>query len=138
MFAVDSERQVTDTTTLALRIKRRFEQQAVSDFPTDDIGKLTRDYPKERSRFHGIIDLYLSGVAGYACGADRLNCRSVGELRAANQFLSKSFFEKYAEFAHYQSKITPDEMPDLFGEMETAELNRRDLLQEVKRLLPPG
>jgi hypothetical protein len=79
--------------------------------------------------------MFLSGIAGYASSANRLKRRSVEELWAAREFLLQPFFEKYTEYGPYRTKITPQETPALFAEMEAAELNRVDLLDEVERLL---
>lgn len=115
----------------------RSEGRQHSRFPTAGINRLTSDVD-ERSLLHGRIEMYLSGVAGYASSADRLSRRSQGELEVARQFLSRPIFEKHQEYAHYRSKITEHETPDLFWELEIAELNRSDLLQEVERLLKPS
>lgn len=122
---------------LAQRIMERSEGRLHSRFPTADINKLTSD-ADERGRLHGRIEMYLSGIAGYAASADRLSRRSQDELEMARQFLSRPFFEKHQEYADYRSKITEHETPDLFWELRTAELNRDDLLQEVERLLKPN
>jgi hypothetical protein len=116
------------------RILERYEARPRSRFPTKDINKLTTD-PDERGRLHGRIDVYLSGIAGYASGAARLNRRPASELQAASKFLSQSFFEKYPEYALFRGRITEQETPDLFAQLEAAELNRADLLQEVEHLV---
>ena len=121
---------------LAQRIQERSEGRRHSRFPTADINKLTSN-DDERNRLHGSLEMYLSGIAGYASGADRLSRRSQSELEAARLFLSRPFFEKHQEYAHYRSKVTEHETPDLFWELQIAELNRNDLLQEVERLLKP-
>ena len=118
------------------RIMERSEGRLHSRFPTADINRLTSD-ADERGRLHGRIEIYLNGIAGYASNADRLSRRSQGELEVARQFLSRPFFEKYQEYGHYRSKITEHETPDLYWELQVAELNRNDLLQEVERLLKP-
>jgi hypothetical protein len=54
-----------------------------------------------------------------------------GNAPSCSQFLSRSFFEKHQEYTDYRSKITEHGTPGLFLELEIAELNRVDLLQEV-------
>ena len=119
---------------LAQRILERSERRRHSRFPTADINKLTSN-DDERNRLHGSLEMYLSGIAGYASGADRLTRRPQAELETGRQFLSRSFFDKHQEYARYRAKITERETPDLFGDLEIAELNRIDLLQEIERLL---
>jgi len=116
----------------------RYGAQLRSAFPTADINKLISDDGKARSLLHLRIELYLSGIAGYASSADRLWRRPEQDLRAARQFLAQPFFDKYPEYAPLRAKITPQHTPALFLEMEAAELNRIDLLEEVERLVERG
>ena len=74
-------------------------------------------------------------IAGYASSADRLKRRPEQDLRTARQFLSQPFFDRYPDYAPLRAKITPQGAPTLFLEMEAAELNRLDLLEEIERLL---
>ena len=132
-----SERHLMeDSTSPVQKILSRYEARPRSGFPTADINSLTSD-PDVRSRLHGRIELYLSGIAGYASGADRLSRRSQPELQAARQFLSQSFFDRYEEYAVFRERITEQETPSLFTRLQTAELDRLDLLKEVDRLLQP-
>ena len=117
------------------KVKARFQERIRTGFPTADIKKLTPGDDQALSLLHGRIEMYLSGIAGYASSADRLGRRPENDLQKARQFLSKPFFGRYKEYAALKSKITPSETPDLFSEMEAAEENRRDLFQEVERLL---
>ena len=119
---------------LARRVLERFESGRHSRFPTADINKLALD-PDHTSLLHGRVEMYLSGIAGYAASADRLNRRSRAELSKASRFLSQSFFEKYPDYADYRAKINGEATPELFRELEVAEQNRVDLIQEVDRLL---
>lgn len=130
-------RSTKSLSPLAQRILERSDGRRHSRFPTADINKLTSN-DDERNRLHGSLEMYLSGIAGYASGADRLSRRPRAELEAGRQFLSRSFFDKHKEYAHYRAKITEDQTPDLFQEMEIAELNRTDLLEEIGRVLMPG
>jgi hypothetical protein len=126
---------MTDQSSPARRIKDRYDVRVRAGFPTADIKKLIPDDAEAMSLLHGRIDLYLSGIAGYASSADRLGRRPEQDLRTARLFLSKTFFDKYQEYAPFKGRITSDETPALFREMEAAELNRIDLLEEVERLL---
>jgi hypothetical protein len=126
---------MNDQSSAARRILERWRTRLRSPFPTADINKLIPDDVEARGLLHGRIDIYLSGIAGYASSADSLMRRPDKELRAARQFLSQAFFDKYPEYAPLRAKITPHDVPALFLKMEAAELNRLDLLDEVERLL---
>jgi hypothetical protein len=126
---------MSDQSSGARRIVERYNTRLRCAFPIADINKLIPDEGEARSLFHGRIEMFLSGIAGYASSADRLNRRPEPDLRAARLFLSQPFFEKYREYADYRARITPEETPVLFLEMEAAEFNRLDLLAEVERLL---
>jgi hypothetical protein len=126
---------VGDQSLAARRIIARYRARLRSAFPTADIIKLIPGDIEATGLLHGRIDLYLAGITGYASSADRLGQRPEQDLRAARQFLSQAFFDKYPEYAPLRAKITPQHAPSLFLEMQAAELNRIDLLEEVERLL---
>ncbi len=126
---------MADVMTRGLRIKRRYQERAKSAFPTADIKALVADDRSAFSLLHGRIEMFLSGVAGYASSADRLGRRPVEELQKAGEFLSKSFFDRYPEYGSLKARVTPQGTPLLFAEMEAAEENRVELLNEVSSLL---
>jgi len=123
-----------NTQSAAERIVQRYGTRSRTPFPTAEITKLVPQIA-ERRLFHGRLEMFLSSIAGYASSANRLKRRPVEELRAAKEFMSQPFLEKYTEYGPYRTKITPQETPALFAEMEAAELNRVELLNEVERLL---
>lgn len=81
------------------------------------------------------VEMFLSGVAGYASSADRLGRRPAEELQKARVFLSQSFFDRYPEYGPLKERVTPQDTPHLFAEMKAAEENRVELLNEVSSLL---
>jgi hypothetical protein len=122
------------TQSAADRIVQRYRARSRTPFPTAEIARVV-PHNAERSLFHGRLETFLSNIAGYASSAHRLKRRPVEELRAARELLSQSFFEKHTEYGPYRTKITQQETPALFVEMETVEQNRVDLLDEMERLL---
>ena len=126
---------MADVMTRAQRIKRRYQERAKSAFPTADIKALVADDRSAFSLLHGRIEMFLSGVAGYASSADRLGRRPVEELQKAGEFLSQSFFDRYPEYGSLKARVTPQGTPLLFAEMKAAEENRIELLNEVSSLL---
>lgn len=126
---------MADVMTRAQRIKRRYQERARSAFPTADIKALVADDRSAFSLLHGRIEMFLSGVAGYASSADRLGRRPVEELQKAGEFLSQSFFDRYPEYGSLKARVTPQGTPLLFAEMKAAEENRIELLNEVSSLL---
>lgn len=126
---------MADVMTRAQRIKRRYQERAKSAFPTADIKALVADDGSAFSLLHGRIEMFLSGVAGYASSADRLARRPVEELQKAEEFLSQSFFDRYPEYGSLKARVTPQGTPLLFAEMKAAEENRIELLNEVSSLL---
>lgn len=126
---------MNDQSSAVHRIMKRYNSRLRSAFPTADINKVIPNDAEARRLLHGRIEMYLSGIAGYASSADRLKRRPEQDLRTARQFLSRSFFDKYQEYAPYRAKITAQETPALFCEMEAAEVMRLDLLEEVERVI---
>lgn len=126
---------MTDQSSPARRIKERFDVRVRAGFPTADIKKLIPGDANAISLLHGRIEMYLSGIAGYASSADRLGRRPEQDLQNARLFLSQTFFDKYQEYAPLKPRISSDQTPALFRELEVAEQNRLDLLEEVEKLL---
>ncbi len=126
---------MADVMTRAQKIKRRYQEREKAAFPTADIKTLVADDRSAFSLLHGRIEMFLSGVAGYASSADRLGRRSADELQKAREFLSQSFFDRYPEYGPLKEKVTLQGTPLLFAEMKTAEENRVELFNEVSSLL---
>jgi hypothetical protein len=125
---------MNDLTLITQRVKARYQGRIRTGFPTADIRKLAGD-DQVLALLHGRLEMYLSGIAGYASSAERLGRRTEDDLQKARQFLSQPFFDRYPEYATLRAKITPQETPTLLCDMEAAEDNRQDLLREVERLL---
>src|ERR1700682_3980104 len=111
---------MNDQSSAVHRITERFNARLRSGFPTADINKLIPNDAEATGLLHGRIEMFLSGIAGYACRADRLKRRPEQDLRAARRFLSLSFFDKYQQYAPIRARITAQETPALFFDMETA------------------
>lgn len=122
----------------AQRILERYRTRSCGPFPTADIAKVMPMDTEVRSIFHGRVDIYLGDIAGYASGAHRLERRGPDGLEKAKLFLSAGFFQRYPEYGSIRERINPQDTPDLFREMEAAELNRLDLLEEVNRIISSG
>jgi len=88
--------------TIADRIIQRYRTCSRSPFPTDEIAKVVPNDAETRSLFHARVELFLSGIAGYASSADRLKRRGSEALQKARVFLSEGFFEKYREYAPFK------------------------------------
>jgi hypothetical protein len=116
------------TLDLGIHIKREYSEHFVRPFPLDDLKKLRKVDSSNIDLFHGQLELYLSDIAGYAEGADRLFRRPAHELAKARRRLSKSFFEKHPALRVYEGHITKKWTPALYGELLTADRLRKDLL----------
>lgn len=127
--------QMSEPTATALRILQRYRTSSTGPFPTSEMKVVVPHDFDERADFHVRLDLYWADVAGYASDATRLNRRGHEALVKAREFLSKGFFERYPEHSHLQARVNAIDTPGIFREMEAAELNRLDLLDEVTRLL---
>lgn len=122
----------------ARRILERYRSRSRGPFPTADIAKVIPRDTEVRSLFHGRLDIYLGDIAGYASSAHRLERRGPDGLEQARRFLSAGFFDRYPEYGSFRVRINLQDTPDLFREMEAAELNRLDLLAEVDRIISSG
>jgi hypothetical protein len=122
-----SERQIA--------ITQRYKTRPPTPFPNREIRLLVPNDEEEFQLLHFQILMFLADVAGYASSASRLHRRTEPDLLKAREFLSKSFYERYPQYARYRMEITPKGTPDLFSEMEGAEQDRIQLLEEVEALI---
>src|SRR5678815_2981074 len=105
---------MSDPSTFAQQIRKRFEARTRARFPGPDIKKLIPNDESALALLHGRIEMFVSGIAGYASSADRLEKRPKKELQAALDLLSKSFFDRHQEYAGLRKAVTPELTPDLY------------------------
>src|SRR5947209_18842195 len=107
--------------SLAQKIRQKYEENFNHPFPLDDLLKLKRLDPFNWNRLHGELDLYFSTVAGYAYRADRLWRSSKKKLLEAKFCLAQSFFEKHPSLSIYENAITKELTPNLFARLVTVQ-----------------
>jgi hypothetical protein len=119
---------------LGAKIKQEYAERSLGPFPLDDVKKLRQVDSSKLDLFHAQLELYLSDIAGYAEGADRLFRRPTQELEKAKRRLSQSFFDTHPALRVYESHITEDWTPALYGELVTAERLRKNLLLLINQI----
>ena len=111
-----------DQTATTHRVLERYKTRMHAPFPTADINKLFPDDDAATNLLHARLEMYLSGIAGYASTADRLARRSREDLKAARLFLLQSFFERFREYSPLRAKINRENAPPSLSSWRTRNL----------------
>ena len=101
-------------------LRLRYLARKRGAFPGEDIKRLCVNR-REQVDFHSDLDYYLSSIAGYLEGADRLQRRAKAELLRGEQFLSKPFFDRFGEHPRYEELITLKRTPEVYCTLADAE-----------------
>ena len=120
---------------LATKIQQVFNERLRGPFPLEDVRSLRALDPDNITTLHGQLEKYFSCIAGYASSSVTLGRRSKTELFAAQEQLSRPFFEQHPELVLYKNGITPERTPKLFEELGVADKIRSDLLVVIAELL---
>ena len=118
----------------AEQIERLYETSFNGPFPYQDCRQLCELLPASQESLIPALDWYFGVVAGCGSRASRLNSRPASELKAAEQLLSKGFFEYFPEFENYRPLIDEERTPDLHRRLVSVEKLRLGLLDLVRQL----
>jgi len=81
------------------------------------------------------LDYYCSFVAGFASSASRLHDRPIEQLKKAIPKLEMSFFDQFPDYRHLESRITPENTPDLHRKLGSVDSVRIELAEIMRKFI---
>jgi hypothetical protein len=116
-------------------IEEAYHDQLRRGFPYDDCRYLKKKHGVDSEAFSADLEHYWADISGFASSATRLTRRSQLQILWGTESLSRSFFERYPQYADLQDLITPQKTPRLWEQMQAYEEERKSLIFLLDRAL---
>jgi|SRR5271157_3367904 len=127
-----------ETNLLAHSVEERYRNALRSKFPYQDCYKLQRKNLLLTKSLISDLDAYFSFIAGYSSNASNLRSRPTDEIRNAIPKLKRSFFAAYPQYGELAVLVTPDQVAELYAELELADALRSDIVRIMEFILAGG
>ena len=129
--------KMTKTITIeqkAEQIRRAFKDDLHGPFPYDGCRKLLREKSGTFQHLISDLDMYFSGIAGYASWGKKILGWTDEKIREVRQILGVNFFDMHPQYKPLEAMITEEETPDLYHDLMNYERVRKELLELLSRL----
>lgn len=113
---------------LAVQVAQNYDEEDRSPFPYEGCRWLRREFAGELENLISDLDMWLSAIAGFSSGGQRLLNLPEDKVLSARGIMSLSFFDKHPEYAWLERHITESDTPDLYEKINLYEGMRRTLV----------